>query len=210
MGVGSDRSSQKRIKKDFSRTKPLPIEGTKALSGSIDAFGADNLLTAMVPDLKGVDPDDAFSSVPYEKGCGLITYLEQQLGGRDIMEPWFKAYVEKFSYKTASSGDWKDFLYSYFPDKKDILDKVDWDMWFHQSGMPEVMPKLDDRLERECIDIAKSWEDTTKTHSKDEYDHLNTLQKIILFGHLEKNQSLGEDVFKSITSSYNMESVKDL
>jgi len=37
--------------------------------------------THLVPDLKGVDPDDAFSSVPYEKGSNLLMYLEQKLGG---------------------------------------------------------------------------------------------------------------------------------
>jgi len=28
-----------------------------------------------------VDPDDAFSIVPYEKGSALLMYLEQKLGG---------------------------------------------------------------------------------------------------------------------------------
>ena len=37
--------------------------------------------TMLVPDLKGVDPDDAFSIVPYEKGSALLMYLEQKLGG---------------------------------------------------------------------------------------------------------------------------------
>ena len=37
--------------------------------------------THLVPDLKGVDPDDAFSRVPYEKGSNLLMYLEQKLGG---------------------------------------------------------------------------------------------------------------------------------
>lgn len=34
-----------------------------------------------MPDLKEVDPDDAFSSIPYEKGSSLLMYLEQKLGG---------------------------------------------------------------------------------------------------------------------------------
>ena len=35
----------------------------------------------MVPELDGVDPDDAFSSVPYVKGSSLLQLLEQKLGG---------------------------------------------------------------------------------------------------------------------------------
>ena len=47
----------------------------------IERFGASNPLTALVPNLKGVDPDDAFSSVPYEKGFALLYHLETILGG---------------------------------------------------------------------------------------------------------------------------------
>lgn len=41
------------------------IIGYKALEESIEHFGASNRLTALKPDLKETDPDDAFSSVPY-------------------------------------------------------------------------------------------------------------------------------------------------
>ena len=44
-------------------------------------LGADNPVTNLVPDLSGIDPDDAFSTVPYEKGFNLLMYLEQLLGG---------------------------------------------------------------------------------------------------------------------------------
>lgn len=47
----------------------------------VNTFGANNPLTNLVPDLKEVDPDDAFSSVPYEKGFALLYHLEELLGG---------------------------------------------------------------------------------------------------------------------------------
>ena len=43
--------------------------------------GKDNPLTALVVDLNGVDPDDAFSIVPYEKGSTFLWYLEDTVGG---------------------------------------------------------------------------------------------------------------------------------
>ena len=39
----------------------------------------------MVPDLKGMDPDDAFSAVPYEKGYGILFYLEKCIGDREVV-----------------------------------------------------------------------------------------------------------------------------
>lgn len=53
--------------RDFSA-----IIGWKALEDSIAQFGEDHEFTKLIPDLKGKDPDDAFSSVPvstYESSC---------------------------------------------------------------------------------------------------------------------------------------------
>lgn len=42
--------------------------GQKALDESVARFGPDSPLTKLRTDLRGIDPDDAFSSIPYEKG----------------------------------------------------------------------------------------------------------------------------------------------
>lgn len=47
----------------------------------MNTFGANNPLTNLVPSLQEVDPDDAFSSVPYEKGFALLYHLEELMGG---------------------------------------------------------------------------------------------------------------------------------
>ncbi len=61
--------------RDFSA-----IIGWKALSDSIANFGEDHEFTKMIIDLKGKDPDDAFSSIPYEKGFIFLYHLEKLLG----------------------------------------------------------------------------------------------------------------------------------
>jgi leukotriene-A4 hydrolase len=43
--------------------------------------------TRLIPDLNGVNPDDAFSIVPYEKGFTLLFYLETLLGGAGKSSP---------------------------------------------------------------------------------------------------------------------------
>jgi len=48
---------------------------------SVSKFGADSPLTKLVVTFKDADPDDAFSSVPYEKGSCFLFYLEQLVGG---------------------------------------------------------------------------------------------------------------------------------
>ena len=39
------------------------------IEDSVALFGPDHEFTKLVIDLKGKDPDDAFSSIPYEKVC---------------------------------------------------------------------------------------------------------------------------------------------
>lgn len=56
------------------------IIGWKALSDSVEHFGRDHEFTKLVTDLKGKDPDDAFSSIPYEKGFNFLFHLETILG----------------------------------------------------------------------------------------------------------------------------------
>ena len=59
----------------------LQIFSTRVTHFQVNKFGKDNPLTALKVVLKDVDPDDAFSSVPYEKGSCFLFYLEQLLGG---------------------------------------------------------------------------------------------------------------------------------
>ncbi|NXD64280.1 LKHA4 hydrolase, partial [Eolophus roseicapillus] len=133
------------------------LGGWRELQNTINTLGDKNLVTNLIPNLNEVDPDVAYSSVPYEKGFALLFYLEQLLGGPDIFIGFLKAYVQQFAYKSVITEDWKKFLYSYFKDKVDVLDKVDWNSWFHAPGMPPVMPMYDVTLANACVALSQRW-----------------------------------------------------
>jgi len=71
------------------------LGGWNGLRYSVETLGENSPLTALNPTLNDIDPDDAFSSVPYEKGHTLLYYLESQLGGPSVFEPWLHAYIDK-------------------------------------------------------------------------------------------------------------------
>ncbi|GFO29176.1 leukotriene a-4 hydrolase [Plakobranchus ocellatus] len=125
-------------------------EGWSALQETVQTLreSGEEAYTRLVPDLRGVDPDDAFSSVPYEKGFALLYHLEQLLGGPDVFEPFLRAYIEEFKYKSISSQDWKAFLFEYFSSQEDQqkLETVDWNTWFYGLGMPPFQPDYDGAL----------------------------------------------------------------
>merc|ERR1712088_111994 len=106
----------------------------KELKYNVDIQGHDNHLTALVVNLDGVDPDDAFSVVPYEKGSTFLWYLEDTVGGPELFEPFLRAYYEKFKYQSIDSYQFKDFFLDYFKDKD--LSGINWEQWFNAPGMP--------------------------------------------------------------------------
>ncbi|MBN3288325.1 LKHA4 hydrolase, partial [Polyodon spathula] len=91
--------------------------GWKELQDSINTFGAKSPLTNLVPDLSEVNTDEAFSSVPYEKGFALLYHLEELLGGPEVFMGFVKSYIQMFAYSSVTTDDWKNYLYTYFKDK---------------------------------------------------------------------------------------------
>uniref|UniRef100_A0A4W4F817 Leukotriene A-4 hydrolase n=1 Tax=Electrophorus electricus TaxID=8005 RepID=A0A4W4F817_ELEEL len=91
--------------------------GWKELHESIERFGANNVLTNLVPSLQDVNPDDSFSSVPYEKGFALLYYLEELMGGPEVFMGFVKSYIQLFAYSSVTTQEWKDHLFTYFKDK---------------------------------------------------------------------------------------------
>lgn len=135
------------------------IGGWKTLKDAIKKYPENSPLTKLVVDLKDTDPDDAFSSVPYEKGSCFLYYLERILGGPEVFEPFLKKYLENFKYKTVNTKEWRHFLEEYFQDKKDILKQVEWKAWLHEPGLPPVnmIEWYDTTLSRPCAELCDRW-----------------------------------------------------
>uniref|UniRef100_A0A669CBU2 Leukotriene A-4 hydrolase n=1 Tax=Oreochromis niloticus TaxID=8128 RepID=A0A669CBU2_ORENI len=133
------------------------IGGWKDLQDSVNTFGANNPLTNLVPSLQDVNPDDAFSSVPYEKGFALLYHLEEQLGGPEVFMGFVKSYIQRFAYSSVTTEEWKNYLFAYFKDKVDILNKVDWNAWMFTPGMPPVKPQYDTTMADACNALSQRW-----------------------------------------------------
>uniref|UniRef100_A0A3P8UG66 Leukotriene A-4 hydrolase n=1 Tax=Amphiprion percula TaxID=161767 RepID=A0A3P8UG66_AMPPE len=123
----------------------------------VNTFGANNPLTNLVPSLQDVNPDDAFSSVPYEKGFALLYHLEELMGGPEVFMGFVKSYIQLFAYSSVTTEEWKNYLFTFFKDKVDVLNKVDWNAWMFTPGMPPVKPQYDTTLADACIALSQKW-----------------------------------------------------
>jgi len=142
---------------------PGSIILTVTIEDSITHFGADHEYTKLIPTLKGVDPDDAFSTVPYEKGFHFLYYLEK-LVGRDNFDKFIPHYFTKFSGKSLDSFEFKEIFISFFDSlgdeeiKKKVAE-IDWEGRFYNPGLPPK-PDFDTSYVDQCYSLAEKWKDS--------------------------------------------------
>ncbi|XP_046441582.1 leukotriene A-4 hydrolase-like isoform X2 [Daphnia pulex] len=137
------------------------IGGKTYLADTIESMGASNPLTSLMPDLTGIDPDDSFSTVPYEKGQAFLWYLEDLVGGSGEFDPFLKSYIANFQYRSIKTDDFVEYIKHYFQKTPaaEKLEQVDWKTWFHSPGMPPTFVNYDDSLAKACKVLCQRWSD---------------------------------------------------
>mmetsp|Transcript_6218 Transcript_6218/g.11060 ORF Transcript_6218/g.11060 Transcript_6218/m.11060 type:complete len:694 (+) Transcript_6218:244-2325(+) len=131
--------------------------GWGSLARSVEHLGDCHEFTCLHIKMGDLDPDDCYSTVPYEKGNAFISYLEHVAGGEAAFEPFLKAYILRFQYGTVSFEDLRAFYLHYFTQQglsQEKLDTIDWDEWIHKPGMPAYQPKLDTTLIDAVVKVA--------------------------------------------------------
>ncbi|KAJ1849759.1 Leucyl aminopeptidase yscIV [Coemansia sp. RSA 2708] len=189
------------------------VIGEADLVESIQFYGKDSPLTALVPKLDNVDPDDAYSTVPYDKGAHLLYYLEQALGGPAVFEPYMRSYIKAFQGQSISTYDWKNHLLSYFADndpaKLELLDSMEWDKWLTAPGMPPVSNQYDGRPQEACLALADRWLKAIDDSSYDQFspadiEGFSTMQRVIFLSRLADNAPLQADTLRAVDRTYQL------
>jgi leukotriene-A4 hydrolase len=88
--------------------------GLHDLKVTLERFADRPQLTRLRNDLSGVDPDEAYSTVPYEKGYLLLRKLEET-AGRAAWDDFLRAYLEAFRFQSITTQDFLDFLEAHLP-----------------------------------------------------------------------------------------------
>jgi len=171
--------------------------GRKALTEALEQYRDRPKYQRLVIEFeKGEDPDDAYSSIPYEKGSNFILHLERTLGGLDAFLPYVRDYVKTFTGRSITTEQWRDHLYQYFAahggaEKTSALNLIDFQAWFEGEGL--VLPVnmvYDDSLALPAFSLAERWNESRNTpvsglDFKDaDVQDFNSNQKIIFLDRL--------------------------
>uniref|UniRef100_T1PAM3 Leukotriene A(4) hydrolase n=1 Tax=Musca domestica TaxID=7370 RepID=T1PAM3_MUSDO len=174
-------------------------------------------LTKLVVDLSNCGPDDAFSSVPYMKGSTFLRYIEDLMGGPEVFEPFLRSYLQKYSYQSVVTDDFKNALYDYFvcTDKNGKLNEIDWELWLSSEGMPPIIPQFDQTLANVSKQLALLW--STKTTEElasnaEVKQKISTHQLIDFLGKLiecKDIKDLTEQKIELLEATYNLKNTKN-
>ncbi len=111
--------------------------GRRSLEEAVARFHKTPELTKLRPQLEGIDPDDAFSQVPYEKGYLFLRALEDA-AGRAAFDAFLAKYLERFRFQSITTDDFLALGRELMPQ---AFEKVDVAAWLDAPGIPAHAPK---------------------------------------------------------------------
>jgi len=127
--------------------------GRVALDESVKRFGADSPFTVLRTHLEGVDPDDVYSSVPYEKGSLFVALLERTVG-REKFDRFIRAYIERFHFTSVTTEELMDFVERQLPG---AAAKAGADEWLNRPGVPANAPVFRSASLEAIVALAEGW-----------------------------------------------------
>ncbi|CAI5447240.1 unnamed protein product [Caenorhabditis angaria] len=206
-----------RMNGEKSRQFKMQLGFENDLTTEVKDMGELSEHTKLVQNLSGIDPHEALTSVPYEKGGALLFTLEQKLNDVPRFEQFLRNYIQEFSNTPVSSEDFKEFLYKSYADKKDVLDNViDWDLWFNKPGLPPK-PDYDTSLNDESLGIAKKWTEDEKIpkHTRSTFLKMTADQKNAVIDEIKRTYEkpncqkyFNINKFRAITKIYHLDTNK--
>ena len=114
------------------------VLGRQDLQADVDSLEANDQIMAI--DLRGRDPDDVFSNIPYEKGALFLRELEHKVG-RDNFDKFLLEYFEHFAFQSITTSQFLSYLEeTLLKDHSAQLSKQRIEQWIFQPGIPEGAP----------------------------------------------------------------------
>lgn len=87
-------------------------------------------------DLRGQDPDDAFSNVPYDKGRMMLDWLES-VYGREKFDDFVKTYFDNFSFQSITTETFMKYIEANLINKyPNIVNMEQVNQWVYHPGIP--------------------------------------------------------------------------
>jgi len=129
--------------------------GRNGLEGALKAFAEKPQWTHLKTDLEGVDPDEAYSLVPYEKGFLFVKSMELA-AGREAFDAFLLDYIKEFQFTSITTDQFVAFLKKRMPG---LYEKVNADAWLYAPGIPEGAPTYQSQTLARIKELSRLWKE---------------------------------------------------
>jgi leukotriene A-4 hydrolase/aminopeptidase len=114
------------------------VLGYQDLQADLNSLEANDQILAI--DLRGRDPDDVFSNIPYEKGALFLREVEHKIG-RDNFDAFLKDYFKEFAFQSITTDQFIDHLKkTLLIEYADKLELARIEQWIFAAGLPDAAP----------------------------------------------------------------------
>ena len=127
--------------------------GQNSLEESLQRFGATSPFTRLRTQLEGVDPDEVFSTIPYEKGSRFLALIEATVG-RQRFDRFMRDYMARYRFTSITTEEFTAFLEEKLPG---TAAKVDAQSWLYEPGMPANAPVFRSPMLDNLVQLANGW-----------------------------------------------------
>src|SRR5205807_4944322 len=110
--------------------------GRRSLDQAFEELADRPQLTRLHTDLSGVDPDDAYSIVPYEKGQLFLRALEEH-AGREAFDRFLRSWLDANRFRSVTTDDFRAHVERILPG---ALAAVRAEEWIEGEGLPDNAP----------------------------------------------------------------------
>lgn len=116
--------------------------GYEDLVDNVNSLGEKSRDTWLKLDLKGRDPDDGLTDIPYEKGSHFLKLIEIS-AGRDRFDRFLKRYFDEYAFKTITTEAFLNYLDTVLvKDDTSLRKKLNIHEWVYGPGIPANCPRM--------------------------------------------------------------------
>ncbi|XP_047942180.1 leucine aminopeptidase-like [Salvia hispanica] len=137
--------------------------GWRGLVEQIERFKDRMEFTKLRTNQQGVDPDDVYSEVPYEKGFQFLWRIERQVG-RPAFDEFLKKYIANFKFQSIDTDMFLDFLKANIPG---IEDQIDLKVWTDGTGIPPDAMEPASEIYTKIVSLANDFKSGTMPNEDD-------------------------------------------
>lgn len=137
--------------------------GYQDLEKEVADLGKDSKDTWLKLELKGRDPDDGLTDIPYEKGAAFLRLIEENVG-RARMDTFLNKYFNEHAFKTITTEKFLAYLdKNLLKGDSALYKKLDIKAWVYGPGIPANCPRVNPERFKKVDDTRAAFLNGTTT-----------------------------------------------